>query len=102
MKVASFLSHDTSTFGVFDPTAPFGVATGTNWPDALAGGALLGFKGAPLLLTPPTRTNAEVTTYLDRNSAGFDKEVVFGATGVVATSVMDAYLTATAGPVGQS
>jgi hypothetical protein len=43
---------------------------------------------------------ADVTTYLDRNSAGFDTEVVFGQTGVVATTVMDAYRTATSGPSG--
>lgn len=91
LKVASLLDDDTSTFGV---------ATGTNWPDALAGGALLGFDDAPLLLTPPTRTNAEVTTYLDRNSAGYASELVFGQTAVVATSVMNAYLTATSGPSG--
>lgn len=40
--------------------ARIGVACGTNFPDALAGGVFCGLAGSPILLTPPTA----VTPYL--------------------------------------
>ena len=84
----------------FENSTSFGVATGQNWPDALAGGAMLGTVDAPLLLTPPTAKNAFVTNYLSRNSASFGKEVVFGQSDVVSDGVESAYVTLIAGPDG--
>ncbi|MEU4566032.1 cell wall-binding repeat-containing protein [Micromonospora sp. NPDC023956] len=62
-----------------------GLATGMDWPDALAGGALVGALGGPLMLTPGT------APYLDDSAAqtltgasGSIREVlVFGSTAVV-------------------
>ncbi|MEU4165195.1 cell wall-binding repeat-containing protein, partial [Actinoplanes sp. NPDC026670] len=36
----------------FGGQSSVGLATGTNWPDALAGGALMGLINGPLMLTP--------------------------------------------------
>jgi ell wall binding domain 2 (CWB2) len=73
----------------------YGLATGQNWPDALAGSAMLGTFGAPLLLTPPTMVNPTVLSYLDLNSGSFAGEsFVFGQTDVVSDAVSRAYATA--------
>jgi Tol biopolymer transport system component len=50
-----------------------GLATGADWPDALAGGALVGALGGPLMLTPGT------ATYLDDATA----QTLIGASGSV-------------------
>ena len=84
----------------FAGTQVFGVATGTNFPDALSGGALLATLGGPLLLTPPTTPNAEVRSYVSQNSASYFAEGVFGGSAVVSNSVMNAYATAMSGPDG--
>ncbi len=76
----------------------FGVATGTNFPDALSGGALLATFGGPLLLTPPTAADGSVTGYLSQNSASYFAEFGFGGSSVVSTNVMSAYATAMSGP----
>jgi hypothetical protein len=62
-----------------------GVATGTDWPDALAGGALLGTLGGPLLLTNGKGTNLDPDTawVLSDRSASISNPLVFGGTGVV-------------------
>lgn len=78
----------------------FGVATGLNFPDALAGGALLGTLGGPLLLTTPTASNANVSQYLDLDSASLSAQAVFGDTGVVSNAVSNAYVTLISGPGG--
>ena len=84
----------------FENSMRFGVATGQNWPDALAGGAMLGTLDALLLLTPPTSTNAFVANYLSRNSASIGVEEVFGQSDVVSDGVESAYVTLIAGPDG--
>jgi hypothetical protein len=78
----------------------YGVATGLDWPDALAGGALLGTFGGPLLLTPPTVADSGVQSYIDLDSASFTAEAVFGGSAVVSDSVMNAYAKAMSGPAG--
>ncbi|NUP53679.1 MAG: hypothetical protein HOW97_41115 [Catenulispora sp.] len=45
------------------------VATGDTWPDALSGGAMVGHRGGPLLLTAPTGITPDVLTYLGNQSA---------------------------------
>ena len=76
----------------------FGVATGTNFPDALSGGAMLATFGGPLLLTPPTAANATVAGYISQNSASYFAEFGFGGSSVVSANVMSAYATAMSGP----
>ena len=79
----------------FPGAASYGVATGDNWPDALAGSAMLGAFAAPLLLTKPTTVNPTVLSYLDLNSGSFhDTSFVFGQTDVVGDAVIRAYATA--------
>ncbi|MER7460381.1 cell wall-binding repeat-containing protein [Micromonospora sp. NPDC126480] len=62
-----------------------GLATGSNWPDALAGGALMGLLNGPLMLTPGTAADLGVDAeLLLGQSAGSTREVlVFGSAAVV-------------------
>ncbi|MFC4016774.1 cell wall-binding repeat-containing protein [Micromonospora sp. GCM10011542] len=62
-----------------------GIATGSNWPDALAGGALMGALNGPLLLTPGTAADLGVAARdsLDETSGAVSQGLVFGAAGVV-------------------
>lgn len=56
-----------------------GVTIGANWPDALAGGALLGTLGGPLLLTTGTGPVFDETQWEIGNLAGsVDTAYVFG------------------------
>jgi putative cell wall-binding protein len=75
----------------FDATAFVGVATGTNWPDALAGGALLGTLGGPLLLTDGTASDLHLYTamVLGDRSAGITSPVVLGSAAVVSDTLRD-------------
>ncbi len=62
------------------------VSTGQNFPDALAGAALAGRDGAPLILVPTTGTlPAVVVTELQRLAP--TSIVIFGGTGAVSTSI---------------
>jgi putative cell wall-binding protein len=62
------------------------VATGLNFPDALAGAPGAGMNDAPLLLVTPTGVPASVQNELLR--LGPDRVVVLGGTGVVSPSVV--------------
>ncbi len=64
-----------------------GVAVGTNYPDALGGGAAMGYYGSPLLLTPSTSVPSGVTAFLTRRAYEIGRVDVFGGTGVVSDSV---------------
>ncbi|MEZ0163290.1 cell wall-binding repeat-containing protein [Kineococcus sp. LSe6-4] len=84
----------TSTGAFSDATTAVGVATGENWPDAMAGSALLAFEGGPMLLTRkdtlPTST-AQVLTALteDATTAGtpISHALVFGSADAVSDAV---------------
>jgi putative cell wall-binding protein len=73
------------------------IATGVNFPDALAGAAVAGSKGAPILLVTtdsvPVATRAELT----RLKPG--KIVLLGASGVVSDGVETTLAAYTAGTV---
>ncbi|MEY9935631.1 hypothetical protein ABH926_010313 [Catenulispora sp. GP43] len=45
------------------------VATGLSWPDALSGGAMVGHRGGPLLLTNPSGMSPALLAYLGGESA---------------------------------
>jgi hypothetical protein len=63
-----------------------GVTIGANWPDALAGGALLGTLGGPLLLTTGTGPVFDETQWEIGNLAGsVDTAYIFGG-GVPASN----------------
>lgn len=61
------------------------VATGTTFPDALAGGAAAARQGAPVLLTRPTALPASARTQLSRLAPG--RIVILGGTGAVSAGV---------------
>lgn len=61
------------------------IATGLNYPDALAAGPAAGVEGGPVLLTAPTSLPAVVKTEIERlNPASI---VILGATPSVSTAV---------------
>jgi len=74
------------------------VATGTNFPDALAGGPLAGSTllspaGMPLLLTKPTSVPAALSTYLTQHAGSIDDATsgyVLGGKNAVSTATEDA------------
>ncbi len=61
------------------------VATGTAYPDALAGGAAVGMLGGPMLLTRPSELPASTAAELGRLRPG--AIVVLGGTGAVSAGV---------------
>ncbi|GHJ46582.1 hypothetical protein Cs7R123_39240 [Catellatospora sp. TT07R-123] len=79
-----------------------GLATGTNWPDALAGGALMGAVGGPLLLTPGTASavNRMPAAFLSGHSPAITTGLVFG--GVVAEAQLKQFGTLISGPAGST
>jgi len=79
-----------------------GIATGDNWPDALAGGALMGTLNGPLLLPPglAAKPAAAATWYLSQESASLDTTVIFGGTGVVSNAQLSAVGGWISGPGG--
>ncbi|HEY8437486.1 MAG TPA: cell wall-binding repeat-containing protein, partial [Candidatus Limnocylindrales bacterium] len=94
-RYATAAAISTATFGVGAPVAY--VATGLNFPDALAAAAVAGRLGGPVLLVQPGIIPDVVKTELTRLRPA--KIVIAGGTGVVSSSVqtqLDAYTT---GPV---
>lgn len=64
-----------------------GIATGLNFPDALGGGAALGYYGSPLLLTKQTSLPASVDTVLTDHAAEIGRVDIFGGDDVVSDGV---------------
>jgi hypothetical protein len=63
-------------FGGFESV---GVATGNNWPDSLSGGALVGYRGGPLLLVnPAVGLSPQDDALLDANRGAVNSAFVFG------------------------
>jgi hypothetical protein len=82
LVAATFTSGDNSV----------GVATGTDWPDSLAGGAAMGTIGGPMILTTPKALPALVpfpnTTFLSLEAGAYSQAIVFGGTTAVNDSVL--------------
>lgn len=73
----------------FPEPAGAAIASGTNFPDALSGGArTLGV--APLLLTDPMTLTPAVRDYLTAHEATFERVGVFGGTAVLSEAVRQA------------
>jgi putative cell wall-binding protein len=64
-----------------------GLATGTDFPDALAGGAMLGSSGAVMLLTTPDRLSPAAATVLNEHSAEVNIVVFLGSQHAIGGSV---------------
>jgi len=85
-----FWTSEAVAFTFFDKATTVGAATGRNFPDALAAGADLAAKGAPLLLVPSAGALPEAITVdlLGRTLAGGNTNVVvFGGTASVGDDV---------------
>ncbi|MFC4016776.1 cell wall-binding repeat-containing protein [Micromonospora sp. GCM10011542] len=90
------------TLEFFEGQRYTGFATGTNWPDALTGGALMGVLGGPLMLTRGTDTTlaAPGVSLLKESSGSVHTGLVFGASAVVSPSQQTQIGTWLAGPLG--
>jgi len=64
-----------------------GIATGINYPDALAGGVLQGKAGSVMLLTPSTYLCTETATKIMDERALISTITIFGGTGAVSQVV---------------
>ena len=67
-----------------------GIATGLNFPDALGGGAALGYAGCPLLLTRPDSVPLAVEAFLASHEYEIGRLDVFGGSDVVSDDVKNA------------
>ncbi len=67
-----------------------GIATGQNFPDALAGGAAAGSAGGVLLLTDPTTLSSATSSAITTNKAKIFGIHIFGSDKAVSTPVRDA------------
>ncbi len=82
-----------ATYGVanaglgFDKVA---LATGENFPDALAGGVMQAKDGSVLLLTPTNTLNANVAAKLAANKASIHEVRFLGSTAAVSAAVRTA------------
>jgi hypothetical protein len=82
----------------YSPGVPVAyIATGLNFPDALAGGAAAANAGGPLLLVNPTAIPASIATELQRLKPA--RIVVLGGTAAVSDAVASALQSYTAGTV---
>lgn len=59
------------------------VATGENFPDALAGAALAGKSNTPILLLPSNQLGNSTTAYLNQKRAAGSAFTIFGGWGVI-------------------
>jgi hypothetical protein len=66
-----------------------GVATGWNFPDALAGGALMGAEGGPLLLTTPDALQSADGLYIGEHATTLQQADLFGGTNVLSPQLAD-------------
>ena len=77
-------------------TAPniVGVASGTQFPDALSGGAFQGHFGGPILLTDPGVLPTSTSTYLGGAKTTIVTTNIFGGTAALSTAVQASISTA--------
>ena len=72
----------------FPTSAVVGVATGTGFPDALAGGAQLALMGGPLLLSSMGSVPTSTSNYLAADHSALTKVYVYGGTSVLSANVV--------------
>lgn len=80
----------------YPPRVAF-LASGTNFPDAMSGGALAALTGNPLLITVPTALPASMSSLLDAASPATSFVVAFGGPSVVSDAVVNTAVTLAAG-----
>jgi hypothetical protein len=86
----------------FGPTPFVGIATGVNWPDALAGGALMAGLNGPLLITPGNAAALHPATAgrLDELSGSVSTTLIFGGPTVVTPALAGQSGSLISGPLG--
>jgi putative cell wall-binding protein len=86
--------YDTSAIVAkqFFATNFVGLATGNNWPDALAGGAMMGEFGGPLVLTSPFSVQPATKSLFSLSSGSYTVAFAFGGADVVPDKVLIAPL----------
>jgi hypothetical protein len=72
----------------FGAATGVGVATGLNFPDALAGGAFLATRNLPLVLTLSSGLPAPTDEYVNCFSGSVNTAYAFGGTGVISDTVI--------------
>lgn len=68
----------------------FGLASGTNFADALPGGLWTALHLSPLLLTTPTTLSTDTADYLRDNADTINSGVAFGGPAALSQTVLDA------------
>ncbi len=86
-------------FAIFPDARAVSVASGTTFPDALAGGAVAGAAGEPVLLVPPSGSlDPADLGYLGTRAGLVTSETVFGGPSAVPESIIGEVSRAFAGP----
>lgn len=67
-----------------------GIATGTNFPDALGGGVATGVNGGMLLMTSPTALSPATMTAIQAHADTISRVEIFGGTSAVSLGVSNA------------
>ena len=76
--------------GFFTAPTAVAIASGANFPDALAGGAHIARRGGPLLLTPPTNPpglSSFTAAYLRDNHLTIAELFIYGGPAAVSSGV---------------
>jgi len=85
-RYAGYDQYETNTVVLnqlsFDTSKVY-VATGQNFPDALAGAALAGKSNTPILLIPSTQLGNSTTIYLNQRRTSGSAFTIFGGWGVI-------------------
>jgi putative cell wall-binding protein len=74
-----------------------GVASGANWPDALAGGSRLGARAGPLLLSDPAGLSDEAATYISTHSPGLADVEIYGGSAALTPNLEPSILSDVSG-----
>jgi len=64
-----------------------GIATGADYPDAIAGGAFMGVEGGPILMSDPFVLPSAVGLYLSENQGSIAQAFLFGGTHALSNAI---------------
>jgi putative cell wall-binding protein len=78
-----FATATAVAYKFFTDPVTVGIATGLDYPDALAGGAMLAKEGAPLLLASAAVLPAATSTYLNAVKTSVTSAQIFGGATVL-------------------
>jgi len=71
----------------FPAPSVVGVATGADFPDALAGGGAMGIKGGPVLMSGPDTLPSAAGVYLSDNHGTIGEGFLFGGPGALSYGI---------------